>query len=116
MLLLALGLGFTFVPLTLMAVSGAGPSESGLASALLNVGQQIGGSIGIALLGTVAATTTKNQLANGHVAANVATAAGYAAGFTLASGIALLAFVMALVVIRGRQRSRVARPATEQAA
>jgi EmrB/QacA subfamily drug resistance transporter len=116
MLLLAVGLGLTFVPLTLMAVSGAGPSESGLASALLNVGQQIGGSIGIALLGTIAATTTKTQLASGHVAANQATAAGYAAGFTLASGIALLAFVMAVVVIRGRQPSRVARAVTEHAA
>jgi EmrB/QacA subfamily drug resistance transporter len=116
MLLLAVGLGLTFVPLTLMAVSGAGPSESGLASALLNVGQQIGGSIGIALLGTVAATTTRNQLASGHVAASVATTAGYAAGFTLASGIALLAFVMAIVVIRGRQASQVARAVTERAA
>jgi hypothetical protein len=116
MLLLAVGLGLTFVPLTLMAVSGAGPSESGLASALLNVGQQIGGSIGIALLGTIAATTTKNQLASGHVAVNQATAAGYAAGFTLASGIALLAFVMAVVVIRGRQASQAARAVTENAA
>jgi predicted MFS family arabinose efflux permease len=116
MLLLAIGLGLTFVPLTLMAVSGAGPSESGLASALLNVGQQIGGSIGIALLGTIAATTTKNQLAGGHVAVNVATAAGYAAGFTLASGIALLAFVVAVVVIRGRKPLRVAREVTEHAA
>jgi hypothetical protein len=99
-----------------MAVSGAGPSESGLASALLNVGQQIGGSIGIALLGTIAATTTKNQLAGGQLAVNVATAAGYAAGFILASGIALLAFLVAVVIIRGRKPLRVAREVTEHAA
>jgi EmrB/QacA subfamily drug resistance transporter len=116
MIVLAIGLGLTFVPLTLMAVSGARPSESGLASALLNVGQQIGGSIGIGLLGTVAATTTRNQLAGGHVALNQATTAGYAAGFTIASGIALLAFVIALVVIRSRQSSRPARATIEKAA
>jgi hypothetical protein len=46
----------------------------------------------------------------------VATAAGYAAGFTLASGIALLAFVAAVVVIRGQKPSPVAREVTEHAA
>src|SRR6202158_1048278 len=56
MLLIAVGLHIIFAPLPLMTVWGATQAESGLASALLNVGQQIGESIGIALLGTIAAT------------------------------------------------------------
>ena len=60
MLLLGSGVALVFVPLSLLAVSGAQLRELGLASALLNVGQQVGGSIGIALLGTIAATATKS--------------------------------------------------------
>src|SRR2546422_1998148 len=119
MLLIAVGLGNIFVPLTLMAVSGATPAESGLASALLNVGQQIGGSIGIALLGTIAATTTRNQLAGiqpTHAAVNHALAAGYGSGFLLAAGIALLGFVIAVAVFRWTRRSRTTEVAEETAA
>jgi len=100
-------------------VAGAGPQESGLASALLNVGQQIGGSIGIALLGTIAATTTKNQLAGvvpTHAAANQALAAGYGTAFGVAVAIALLGFVIAAAVFRGRSSPQVARVAAENAA
>src|SRR5712692_2718189 len=103
MLLIAVGMGNIFVPLTLMAVAGTTPEESGLASALLNVGQQIGGSIGIALLGTIAATTTKNQLAGvlpTHAAVNHALTAGYGAGFQVAVAIALFGFAVALAVFR----------------
>src|ERR1700730_7442719 len=103
MLLFAVGLGNIFVPLTLMAVSGSTPAESGLAAALLNVGQQIGGSIGIALLGTIAVRGTKNQLAGvlpTPAVVNHALAAGYAAGFQFAVLIALFGFAVALAVFR----------------
>jgi EmrB/QacA subfamily drug resistance transporter len=119
MLLIAIGLGNIFVPLTLMAVAGAGPQESGLASALLNVGQQIGGSIGIALLGTVATTTTKNQLAGvapTQATVNQALAAGYGAGFAVAVGIALLGFVIAAVVFNGLRSPQPAQTAAQKAA
>jgi len=119
MLLIAVGMGNIFVPLTLMAVSGATPAESGLASALLNVGQQIGGSIGIALLGTVAATTTRNQLAGiqpTHAAVNHALAAGYGSGFLLAAAIALLGFVIAVSVFRRARGPRTAAVVEETAA
>ena len=119
MLLIAVGMGNIFVPLTLMAVAGARPEESGLASALLNVGQQIGGSIGIALLGTIAATTTKNQLAGKlptHAAVNHALAAGYGTGFEAAVGIALVGFVIALTVFRGRRPRQTSRAAEATAA
>jgi EmrB/QacA subfamily drug resistance transporter len=119
MLLIAVGMGNIFVPLTLMAVAGATPRESGLASALLNVGQQIGGSIGIALLGTIAATATKNQMAGvlpTHAAVNHALAAGYGSAFLIAAGIALLGFVTALTVFRGARRPQTERVAAEAAA
>src|ERR1700694_3283920 len=119
MLLIAVGMGNIFVPLTLMAVAGTTSDESGLASALLNVGQQIGGSIGIALLGTIAATTTKNQLAGvlpTHAVVNHALAAGYAAGFQVAVGIALLGFVAAVVVFRGTRRPQTAPRLAEETA
>jgi predicted MFS family arabinose efflux permease len=113
MLLIAVGMGNIFVPLTLMAVAGTTSEESGLASALLNVGQQIGGSIGIALLGTIAATTTKNLLAGvppTHAAVNHALTAGYGRGFQVAVAIALFGFAVALAVFR---TPRVRRPAAQ---
>ena len=119
MLLIAVGMGNIFVPLTLMAVAGSTPAESGLASALLNVGQQIGGSIGIALLGTIAATTTKNQLVGvipTHAAINHALGAGYASGFLVAVGIGLLGFVTAVMVFRGARGPQAARVAEQTAA
>jgi EmrB/QacA subfamily drug resistance transporter len=119
MLLIAIGMGNIFVPLTLMAVAGSTPAESGLASALLNVGQQIGGSIGIALLGTIAATATKNQLAGvipSHAVVNHALAAGYAAGFQVATVIALAGFVVALAVFRTPSAPRTAQVVEASAA
>jgi len=62
-LALSFGLGLIFVSTTIVAVAGVSPRESGLSSTLLNVGQQLGGSLGIAVLGTIAATVTRNQLA-----------------------------------------------------
>ncbi len=119
MLLIAAGMGNIFVPLTLMAVAGSTPAESGLASALLNVGQQIGGSIGIALLGTIAATTTKNHLAGvipTHAVMNHALAAGYGSAFLVAAGIALLGFVTALTVFRGARTPQTAARLAEETA
>jgi EmrB/QacA subfamily drug resistance transporter len=109
MLVLAVGLGLVFVPLTLTAVAGVRQQESGLASALLNTGQQIGGALGLAVLGTVAASTIRSQLHSlaaqnqGHLTphlVDVATTTGYTDAFTVSCVIALAAFVIALVAIR----------------
>ncbi len=59
-LVVAIGLGFAFVPLTILAVSGVSDQESGLASGLINTAQQIGGAIGLAILATVAADRTEH--------------------------------------------------------
>jgi EmrB/QacA subfamily drug resistance transporter len=61
LLMMALGIGLIFVPLTTVAVSGVEPHEAGLASALLNVGQQVGGAIGLSILTTVFATGVNNE-------------------------------------------------------
>jgi EmrB/QacA subfamily drug resistance transporter len=61
MLILALGMSFIFVPLTTVAVHKVRNTDSGLASALLNVGQQVGGAIGLSVLATVAATAATNS-------------------------------------------------------
>ena len=60
-----LGMGFLFVPLTMVAVSGVEPAESGSASGLLNVTQQVGGSLGLAILTTAFATAQRHAAAHG---------------------------------------------------
>ena len=55
-LLAAVGLGFSFVPVTIAAVSGVQAHEAGLASGLINTSQQVGGALGLAVLSTVAFT------------------------------------------------------------
>lgn len=69
------------------------------------MGQQLGGSLGIAILGTIAATVTSNQLAiriPTHALSNQAFTAGYRSAFAISAGIALVGFVVAIAVIKGR--------------
>ncbi|MDQ2837165.1 MAG: MFS transporter [Actinomycetota bacterium] len=61
LLVMSFGIGSIFVPLTTVAVSGVENHEAGLASALLNVGQQVGGSIGLSVLTTVFATASRSE-------------------------------------------------------
>jgi len=62
MIVVAIGLGFVFVPITLTAVAGVESRDAGIASAMLNVTQQIGGTTGLAVLVTVSATVFVNTL------------------------------------------------------
>jgi len=97
MMLLSVGMGLMFVPLTLMVVSHVKNEEAGAASSLLNIGQQIGGSIGLAAIGTVAWTSVahsvRSQMAAAATAAGGASAAassGAGAARGAASGAASL--------------------------
>jgi EmrB/QacA subfamily drug resistance transporter len=106
LVVLAIGLGMAFVATSVTAISGVQPNESGLASALLNVGRQLGGSLGIAIMGTIATTVTRNQLATtafSHAAVNRALTAGFSSAFQVAGLIALAGFVTALVAVRHRR-------------
>ena len=115
LVVLAVGLGQVFVSTSFVAISGVAPNESGLASAVLNVGRQLGGSIGIAVMGTIAASVTRDQLAGvrlTHVAINHAPTGGFSAGFQLGGLIALAGFVAAAIAVR---RQRAAAPAIVEA-
>ncbi len=112
LVLVGLGMGLSFVPLTLNAVASVGNREAGLASGLLNTSQQLGGSIGLAALVTVAAIVTRDhpvaqaghRLA-GHAMAAATSVPGYQAalrGGAIAAGVA---FVVALVVLRAPRPS-----------
>lgn len=111
LIMLALGMGQCFVPLTVAAISGVAPAEAGLASALLNTGQQIGGALGLSVLGTVAISSTNRFLAHAAPAAaaahqsplSVMAAAvthGYTRAFMVAAGIMGFTLVVSLLAIR----------------
>src|SRR3712207_9232509 len=68
-LLLGLGLGFTFVPLSNLALVGAGVHDAGAASAMLNATQQVGASVGTALLATLSVGAISNFYADAGPAA-----------------------------------------------
>ena len=61
-MLTSIGMGLTFVPITLIATSGVAHEEAGLASGLFNTSQQIGGALGLAILATLAASATSDTL------------------------------------------------------
>ena len=67
-LLVGVGMAFSFIPMSIAALAGVEPQEAGLASGLINTGQQIGGALGVAIVATVAFTHTKTLLASGDVA------------------------------------------------
>ena len=107
-LLTGAGLGLLFTPLTLTSLSKVDNADAGLASSLINTGQVVGGSIGLAILGTVAWTVVVNTARNAaHAAGSAqvsisghALAAGFSRGFEVSAAIMVLALVLAAVMIR----------------
>ena len=100
-LVVAVGLGFTFVPQTIAAVAGVEQREAGLASGLINTPQQIGGALGLAVLASVAFSTVGDLAPTGQVTPQVLTE-GYADAFAWGAGIGLVGLLASLVLIRGR--------------
>ena len=101
-LLISLGMGQVFGPLSSTALLGVPNHDAGAASALVNTMQQIGGSLGIALLNTIATTATASYAATHHVLPTVPAAAvhGFTTAFSVSVGIMLLALVTVAVLIR----------------
>jgi EmrB/QacA subfamily drug resistance transporter len=98
-LLISVGLGFSFVPISIAALAGVQPSEAGLASGLINTSQQIGGALGVAILSTIATTTTDDAVAAGD-AVPFALTDGFQAAFLAAAGIALVGILVSLFIVR----------------
>jgi EmrB/QacA subfamily drug resistance transporter len=114
------GLGLVFVPVSLVILNRVTPGDAGAASSLTNIGQQVGGSIGLAVLGTVAWSAVASNLRSAAAAAakagvhvsgakaaalrtqiyHHALATGFSRGFLVSAGIMALALVIALVVVR----------------
>jgi len=100
-ILAAIGLGFSFVSVTIGAVTGTTDRDAGLASGLINTSQQIGGAVGIAILSTVATSTTTDAVASG-TAVPVALTNGFQNAFWVGAAITLVGAVVSVLLVRQR--------------
>ena len=98
-LLIGVGLGFSFVPVSIAALAGVPPREAGLASGLINTSQQIGGALGVAILTTVSTTRTDDLLAGGTPEPEALTD-GFSLAFWVAAGFAVAAILATLFALR----------------
>jgi EmrB/QacA subfamily drug resistance transporter len=101
-LLIGVGLGFSFVPVSIAALAGVDAKEAGLASGLINTNQQIGGAIGLAILTTVSTTRTDNLRATGTPRLE-AVVNGFSLAFWVAAAITFVGFVVTLLAFRRRE-------------
>jgi EmrB/QacA subfamily drug resistance transporter len=98
MLLLGAGMGMAFVPLTMASLAGVRPQDSGAASSMVNVTQQVGGSLGLAILVTAYSAAMRHQtVATGSTVVHAMSSA-----FTLAAVFDAIALLIVLLVIRDR--------------
>jgi EmrB/QacA subfamily drug resistance transporter len=100
-IVIGVGIGFSFVPISIAALAGITDSEAGLASGLINTSQQIGGALGLAVLVTVATNRTDGRLASG-TPRPVALTDGFSIAFWVAVAFAAVAVLATLLVIRRR--------------
>jgi MFS family permease len=109
-MILGLGMGATFVSVIIAATSGVAGHESGLASGLITTSQQIGGSIGLAVLTGISTSASMHYLKNLHLHAaathemvTAATVHGYHDGYLVASTFGIAASLLAIFVIRAQK-------------
>ncbi|WP_445149857.1 MFS transporter [Baekduia sp. Peel2402] len=93
----AAGIGFSFVPVTIAATAGVRGAEAGLASGLVNTFRQVGGSIGLALLATIATQRTTSAL-SGH-GPEAALTEGFRSAFLVGAGFAAVGAVLAMTLL-----------------
>ena len=103
MLLISLGMGQVFVPLSSTALLGVPNHDAGAASALVNTMQQIGGSLGVAFLNTIATSATVDYATSHGGPSAAATVHGFTAAFAVGAGILATALVVVAVLIRGER-------------
>ena len=106
LVIISLGMGQCFVPLTVTAISNVAAHEAGLASALLNTGQQVGGALGLSVLGTIAISSARHYATAHHGAAFAAiTTHGYTRAFVVGSVLMGVGLLISLLFIRVPQRA-----------
>jgi EmrB/QacA subfamily drug resistance transporter len=115
MALIGFGAGLGFPSLMTLAMSGATPSDSGLASGLVNTSVQVGGAIGLAVLATFASERTSELRAGGDSLAS-ALNSGYHLAYLIGAGLVVVATAVALTVLRPERESAVRRTAAEPCA
>jgi len=115
LMLFGLGIGLSFVPMTLTATAGVPPNEAGLAAGLVNTSRQIGGAVGLAVLATLASSTTHAAHRAGAHAAQTALTTGYDRSFLIAGLLLLLGAGLA-ALIRSNPTNAAAAPATNRPA
>jgi len=104
MVLLGTGAGLCFPSLMTLAMSGATPSDAGLASGLVNTAAQVGGALGLAILATLSTSRSETLTAQGQSTADALTG-GYHLAFWIAAGLVVAAAVVALVVVEPAARA-----------
>jgi EmrB/QacA subfamily drug resistance transporter len=98
-ILIGIGLGFSFVPVSIAALAGATSGEAGLQSGLINTNQQIGGALGLAILTTVSTTRTNDLLKTGISHAEAVTR-GFSLAFWVGVGFALGGLLATLLLLK----------------
>lgn len=98
-IIIGVGLGFSFVPVSIAALSGIEDREAGLASGLINTSQQIGGALGLAIMVTITNTRTESLLEEGEEFV-VAITDGFSLAFWFGVGLAIVAFIATLLVLK----------------
>ncbi len=106
-LLIGAGVGVCFPALMTLAMSGATPSDAGLASGLVNTSAQVGAAVGLAVLATLSATRTADLTADGAPAATALTE-GYQLGFWVAAGLVTAAIAVAATMLKREPRAALA--------
>jgi EmrB/QacA subfamily drug resistance transporter len=114
MLLLGGGAGLAFPALMTLAMSGATPSDSGLASGFINTTVQVGGAVGLAVLATLSTERTKGLVADGESTA-AALNSGYHLAYLIGAALTLLAIVAAVLVLRSQTPGAAEHGATAEA-
>jgi EmrB/QacA subfamily drug resistance transporter len=100
-MLVTLGAGWSMVPATIVAVKGVAPEHNGLASGVVNTSRMVGGTLGLAVLTTLATSRT-NDLLGGGTAQLDALTSGYRLAFLVGAGLCLAGAAAAVTLLRGR--------------
>jgi EmrB/QacA subfamily drug resistance transporter len=101
-IVVGIGLGLAFVPVTVAAVSGTLADEAGLASGLINTSQQVGGALGLAILSAIANSRTTSVLGDG-ISQGQALTSGFRLAFLVGAAFAVLGAMLAAVMISSRE-------------